>query len=347
MPNRHHRVHRLLKIISLIQTQAGWTAQRLASECGTSTRTLYRDLNALESAGVPYLHDGTASGYHMRSDFFMPPVNLTLEEALALVALGEQVGGQEQIPLLRAGAKAVTKIRSVLPVSVRDQIGQIEQHLSIHLAQAGPHDGFADVYELVRAAIARRRALRCGYESVKGGHGSRQSRDFLFKPYALLFSQRAWYTIGFHAGHRELRCLKLNRFTSCQLTTVTYDIPRGFRLSEYFGNAWRMIRGHKTYRVQLHFDAEVAENVTDTHWHPTQDIEWCEDGSITFRCTVDGLDEIVWWVLGYGPHCTVRKPKALAERVRKLVTATASRYSAPSRLTRSRRGDIRGVTPLG
>jgi len=48
-----------------------------------------------------------------------------------------------------------------------------------------------------------------------------------------------------------------------------------------------MIRGKKTYEVELHFDAEFAETVADTHWHPTQETIWQDDGSVIFRCKVD------------------------------------------------------------
>jgi len=87
-----------------------------------------------------------------------------------------------------------------------------------------------------------------------------------------------------------------------------------------------MIRGGKTYKVEIWFDPTFAETIADTHWHPTQEVQWNEDGSTLFRCTVDGLDEIVWWVLSMGPHCVVKKPKALVDRVRKHGTALLAAY---------------------
>ena len=40
-----------------------------------------------------------------------------------------------------------------------------------------------------------------------------------------------------------------------------------------------------------------------------------------------GLDEIVWWVLGMGPSCVVKRPKELATRVKELAEQVAQRYS--------------------
>ena len=55
---------------------------------------------------------------------------------------------------------------------------------------------------------------------------------------------------------------------------------------------------------------------------------WNDDQSITFRCKVDGLEEIVWWVLSMGPHCTVKKPKELIGKMKTLTAGMAAKYSA-------------------
>jgi proteasome accessory factor B len=328
----YSRIHRLLRIITLIQSDGDWSAQRLAQECKVTPRTIYRDLNMLEGAGIPYFFDEMTHGYRIRRDFFMPPVELTLDESLALVALGEHIGGREQIPLTRAAARAMGKIRSQLPASIRDELEQLDRHVVIELARSGPHEGIADVYERMRAAILRKRALTCKYESVERSlRNQRDNERFEFHPYALFFSQRAWYVLGHHAGRGEIRCLKLNRFTAIEQTTRPYAVPDDFSLDDHLGNAWRMIRGGRSYNVELVFEPAFAETIADTRWHATQKVDWQPDGSIVFRCTVDGLDEVVWWVLSMGPHCIVRKPKALADRVRKLARETLDCYEGQAR----------------
>jgi len=100
-----------------------------------------------------------------------------------------------------------------------------------------------------------------------------------------------------------------------------------------------MIRGTKTYDVELRFDAEFAETIADTRWHSTQEVDWNEDGSIGFRCRVDGLEEIVWWVLSMGPHCIVKQPTELARRVKELAEGVVKNY--PSRPTGRKAGKAR------
>lgn len=333
MPADYSRIHRLLKILTLIQSDGDWTAQRLADECSVTVRTIYRDMKMLEGAGIPYFFDTQTNGYRVRRDFFMPPVSMTLDESLALIALGEHIGDKEQIPLTRAAGRAIAKLRSQLPLSLRDELERLDGHIDIRLAKAGPFEGIADVYETVRAAMADGRVLKCRYESIDGARRDEHPEAwFEFAPYTLFFSQRAWYVLGHHDGRKEVRCLKLNRFSALEITARRYKTPKGFSVDQHLGNAWRMIRGKTSYDVELDFDAEFAETIADTHWHATQEIDWHDDGSITFRCTVDGLDEIVWWILSMGPHCVVKKPKLLADRVRQLAQGIVDAYPSAKKV---------------
>ena len=318
------RLHRILKIISLIQGQKGWNVSRLAAECGVTQRSIYRDLELLEGAGIPYFYDTEHKCYQIRRDYFMPPVDLTLDEALAMVALGEHVGGQEQIPFTKPANRAMAKIRSRLPERIRRELEGMDNHVAIKLAASISPHGISDVYEMARSAILSRRTLRCRYDSASG---TKSDESFYFRPYALFFQQRAWYVVGHHQSRKAIRSLKLNRFTDIEVTDIPYEVPRSFSLKKHLGNAWRMIRGAKSYDIELRFDVEFSETIADTHWHDTQEIDWHDDGSITFRCKVDGLEEIVWWVLSMGPHCKVNAPKELAQKVLELAEGMVKQYS--------------------
>ena len=71
------------------------------------------------------------------------------------------------------------------------------------------------------------------------------------------------------------------------------------------------MRGDRRYLVKIEFDREFGRNVADTLWHATQRITWSR-GVCVFECEVDGLDEILWWVLGYGHHARVLAPAELS-----------------------------------
>jgi predicted DNA-binding transcriptional regulator YafY len=346
------RIDRLLRMITLIQADStapsgggatsalragrGWTSKTLAAELGTTPRTVFRDLNHLREAGVPVMFDERTKRYAIAGPFFMPPVQLTLDESLSLLALCEHVAQRGQIPFLKPAARAAHKIQSQLPAELRSDLASRSANLMIRTAAAMEADGCEDVYDKMQIALAQRRMLRCKYEPVSNeGEGRRDaaqsSRDveFDFAPYALFFCVRAWYVIGRRSDRKDLRCMKLSRFSKVQPGETKYDIPAKFSLEKYLGNAWRMMRG-KDVQVELLFDKSFAETVSETHWHRTQEFETHADGSCTFTCTVSGLEEIVWWVLSMGPHCKVIKPAALAQRVKELAGATARLYEKQS-----------------
>ena len=321
------RVHRLLRIMTLIQNQDGWDAKALARECNVGERTIFRDMEMLEGAQIPYYFDEERRGYRIRSDFFMQPIELTLEEALAIVALGEHIGGpNHQMSFMQPAARAVAKIRGQLPERLRRAMEKVDHHLAIRIGHTAIEDEAEDVYMTMQQAVSEHLAVDCEYESAgKTEAGPR----FTLQPYTLFFSKRAWYVIGHHSRHDEDRCLKIARFLRAKLTDQQFAPPRGFSLSKYLGNAWWMIRGDRRYKVELRFDKEFADTIGSTHWHKTQEIEWRDDGSITFRCKVDGLEEIVWWILSMGPHCTVVQPRDLVDRVCNLAGEMLQKYQKP------------------
>ena len=87
------RIHRLLKVLMLVQGRDGWTPGKLARECGVDERTIYRDLNELEGAGIPIEFDQAAGGYRVAKEVFLPPVHLTPDEAVWSATAGQFVDG--------------------------------------------------------------------------------------------------------------------------------------------------------------------------------------------------------------------------------------------------------------
>lgn len=320
----HQTVHRLLRLILLLQQPVAGNATALAHKLGVQPRSIYRYLKILTGLGIPHYFDRQAGTYRMRKAFFLPPVHLSVTESLALISLSENLGGQEQIAMTAPAAAAIEKIRSMLPAKVQDELGDVPRHIDIQLHATGTDSkAIEDVYQTIQASLRNRRVLSCVYESLQGSSDT----AFDFHPYVLSFDQRAWYVIGYHTGRKDVRRLKLTRFAALKLTSRKYTMPRDFSLDTFRGKAWRMIRGDKLYDITIEFDAVVGETVADTNWHPTQTIDEHPDGSITFHCQVEGLNEILWWILSYGPHARVVKPQALAKLIIEKTQATAKLYT--------------------
>jgi len=311
------RLHRVLKIITLLQTRRYYNSDELARECSVSRRTIYRDINTLDAAGIPLYYDRKAGGYQIHQTCFLPPVNLTIEEALSVVLLAGELGAKGRVPLLAPAYDAATKIESNLPVGLRSIIAQTLRYMKIRGQRFARHKGLEGIYGQLRQAILHREQMDAVYISF---HEAKQIRTRL-APYWLLFHARAWYIIGYSSRHRAVRTFKLGRIKSLGPTGVRFKFPRRMTLDDYLGNAWQMIREGQIYHIKLRFAPVVAPNVAEVNWHKTQKITWHEDGAITFEVNVDGLKEIYWWILGYGDQVEVISP----QRLRNMVHGTAER----------------------
>jgi predicted DNA-binding transcriptional regulator YafY len=183
--------------------------------------------------------------------------------------------------------------------------------MEIKLAPMANLEGFDKVYMTLRKALKHRRIVVAKYNSLY----DKKIIDVELEPYTLFFSRRAWYVCGHTSLDNGIRVFKLNRFEKLEITDRRYVIPSDYSFDRFIGNAWNMIKGDKTYEVKVYFDNIVAENIADTIWHPTQKIKRNGDGGLEFTASVDGLDEVVWWIQGYGQHAKVLAPKELVTKI--------------------------------
>ena len=316
------RVYRLLRLITLLQGSRTYTAEQLSRELEVSRRTVFRDLNMLEMAHIPYYFDADSKGYRINQHFFLPPVNLTLSEALAVLMMTGRLRGAARLPLLMHGARAAAKLESVLPQPIREHVGSVIDSLSVDLGPVSRHEGLDAAFDDLTGAIAQRRVCRMSYISFQ----ERKQIQVTVHPLRLAFHSRAWYLIAHSVRHREVRTFKLGRIARLTVTPQRFTPPGRLDLDDYFGQAWSMIPEGRLYDVHLRFTPKVAGNVAEVLWHRSQEVSWLDDGSLDFRVRVDGLGEITWWVLGYGDQVEALAPPDLRDRVAGIAASVAARY---------------------
>ena len=113
-------IHRLFRLIVQIQGSPNLNPKRLAELCDLTVRTIQRDIAILKECGIPLsFTTKKTGGYAIRRDFFLQPVDLTLQEAMAVLMLADRVGGStSQIPHLAQAGKAAEKLLAILPLVV-------------------------------------------------------------------------------------------------------------------------------------------------------------------------------------------------------------------------------------
>jgi predicted DNA-binding transcriptional regulator YafY len=294
----------------LIQSRGRWNARAIAAELDCSERTVYRDLDVLELAGVPWSFDAGARCYRVRPDFRFPALNLTEEELLGQAAASAITAG----PGLTVGAGAKATARKLAAASP-DEVGKLlhdaEQVIAVLDLKLADHSRHQDILRTVQGALVRRKQLVGQYETPYQG----RARQLRLHPFRLCLINQAWYLIAKPADGVQPRTYRVTRFKMLRMVDAAADVPDVFDLRQYFGDAWAVYRGERSYDVEVAFTKEAAPLVTETAWHHTQTISRHQDGSVTLGFRVDGLNEIVHWVLGWSGRARVVRPAELRTMV--------------------------------
>jgi predicted DNA-binding transcriptional regulator YafY len=306
----------------MLQSGPGKNASALAKAFNVGRRTIFRDLQALRDAGLPLEYDAKTERYYVSPSWAMPPSKLTDDEAFALIGLATEFGRNKALPFYDAAHNGAVKLERTLPKSLRRGLCRKTQVITIRPGSLTEELGSkASVYQQLVAAISLRRAVKITYGSLTEW----ATIDTKLRPYRLLFTRHCWYVLGLSSLHREVRTFNVVRIQSIENLDEKYSIPQSFDLDRHFGNAWFMIPGHgRESHVIVRFKHLVAQNVAEVQWHKSQRTHFFADGSLEFHVTVSRLEEISWWILGYGDQAEVIQPA----RLRRIVCQRAKNMVA-------------------
>ncbi|GAB3884625.1 helix-turn-helix transcriptional regulator [Spirosoma agri] len=310
--NETNRLSRLVSLLTLLQTKRTVTAGELANRFSVSTRTIYRDIRTLESAGIPVVtQDG--KGYAMLDGYRLPPVMFTREEAIALLT-AEKMTAQltDAITAQRFGT-AMDKLRAVLKRADRDHLETITPHIQV-LAPTGQPDP-PNAYQQLMAAATARRVVHLHYWSADSGLPT--TRDI--EPIGLYLSQQ-WHVVAYCRLRQAFRDFRLDRIQQLAVRDEVF-VARPETLQHYWEK--EASRQGKD-KVVIHVQAAAvlpasAQHLQDTkhHYGWTHD-QSLSDGVVEMTFLVGSLPYMAAWLLPYAGAVTIREPHALREHLREL-----------------------------
>jgi predicted DNA-binding transcriptional regulator YafY len=122
---------------------------------------------------------------------------------------------------------------------------------------------------------------------------------------------------------KDIRNFKISRIKELNMSNKRFFEDNEFDIGEHFGRVWSIAPENKIYNVKLRFTAIVAFDVAAVQWHRTQKVTFEDDGSVILEFRVDGLNEIIWWILSYGDRVQVLAPKILREKITEIAQHVA------------------------
>ncbi len=308
---KRSRISRIMQILTALQTGKSYTVSDLSKMFGISRRTTFRDLKELQATGVPYHYDTKADGYVIEPEYFLPPVDLDPQEAVSLLLLAHKVSKEIQLPFKSSALLAALKIENNLPTEVKQYCNAALRNISIKVEHQEKGYVLDQIFRQLLGAILKKRIVNIRY------YLPRDHKNIVtdLSPYHLIYNEHAWHVLGKSSFHEEVRPFRLNQIKELNKLDKCFIEDERFDVSEYIGRAWAMIPEGRLYNVKLRFLPEVAPSVAEVQWHSTQKVTFEDDGCAIIQFRVDGLSEIIWWILSYGDQVQVLAPRALRQRI--------------------------------
>src|SRR3954468_18633 len=125
-----NRIDRLAAIVIQLQSRRMVKAQDLAEKFSITLRTVYRDIHALQEAGVPVIGEA-GSGYRLMEGYKLPPVLFNQDEASALLTAAKLMQTMSDEPSFKHFSSALDKIKAVLRTTEKDHIADIDEHVAV------------------------------------------------------------------------------------------------------------------------------------------------------------------------------------------------------------------------
>ncbi|HEY7023800.1 MAG TPA: WYL domain-containing protein [Candidatus Limnocylindrales bacterium] len=313
---------RYLRIAMLLSDHPdGLSAQDLADRIGVSKRTVYRDLDSMDSdAGLPIWQDG--GRYGLESGAFLPPLALTLHEATTLflaARLLAKVSDEHDTELIGA----LVKIAQILPPVLA---AHIEATVDV-FSRTPPNPRFTNVFRVLAEGWAKQRIVEIEYDAgvYDSSKGSRKAKvhPLAIEPSALT---HALYLLAWDESRKARRTFKVERILTASLTPSTFEPVEGYSAAAELARAWDVMADEELLSVVIRFAPAVAKRAAETRWHPSQETELQTDGSMLWRATVAGLREIRIWIMGWGADCEVLEPAVLRDDVATELSRAAALY---------------------
>lgn len=224
--NDTKRLSRLTAILTQLQTKRLLTASELANKFLVSNRTIYRDIKALEQAGVPILTE-EGKGYTLMEGYRIPPVMFTESEANALITAEQLILKNKDASFVKEYSEAIHKIKSVLRNSTKDKANLLSERIVFR--QNANNDRTSNYLSTLQLALTNFSLVKIKYHSPD----TNQTTERTIEPFAIYSTQENWLLIAFCLLRKDFRAFRLDRIQA--LTTLTQQFePHKMTLQEYF-----------------------------------------------------------------------------------------------------------------
>ena len=323
---RNQEVIRQWKVLHALESSRhGVAIDALADDLAVTTRTIRRDLAALQEAGFPLYDERDDDGRaRWRLDGQVLKgleTGFTLAELCALYMSRNMLEAVAGTPFQRDLTLAFARLEKMLSPRMRQFLDRLPHVLA---AKPGPRARGAGaspaIVERLLEATLHSRVARMKYHSVSSG----RMKDYLIHPYRLAFAQGGLYLLAYVPDYQDVRTFAVDRIASVSLEKQTFTPSRAIP-DDVFGNSLGVNTGPPSH-VEIAFDKRVTPYVRARVWHPSQTLRDAADGGVLLTLEVCNDPALRSWILGWGASARVLAPASLAADIRADLHSASAQY---------------------
>jgi len=307
----------------------GVTIDELAALCAVTTRTIRRDLQALQESGFPLYDDKTNDDGRTRwrvngQAFRGLSAGLTVSELCALYFSRTLLESLSGTPFRDDVESAFEKLATVLTPHMRQFLDQLPRVIATKPDPLRRLENPRQQQFIARAleATLHLRQANLTYHSKS----SERTKTYLVHPYRLAYASGGLYLLAYVPEYREVRTFAVERIHDISLLeerfTPIEDLP-----DTAFPHSLGVHSGPPE-RVQIVFEQPVVDYVRAREWHPSQQVHETATGGVTMTLDVCLDRALQSWILSFGPFARVVAPEALARQIAEQFAEATARYAS-------------------
>lgn len=225
LDNDTKRLSRLIAILTKLQTKRMLTATELSKKFSVSVRTIYRDMKALEQAGVP-LETIDGKGYALVEGYRIPPVMFTENQANALILAEQLVLKSKDKSFIQDYSEATEKIKAVLKHNMKEKVNLLSERTMFkgYTEQATNSHYLSDLqYALTNFYLSK--IIYTNEKQIR--------TERLIEPFALLSTNESWLLVAWCRLRKTFRYFRLDRISQLNVLDEKFK-PHDMTLQMYF-----------------------------------------------------------------------------------------------------------------
>ena len=314
-----NRIDRISAILIQLQSKKVVKAQEIANRFDISLRTVYRDIRALEEAGIP-LGSEAGIGYFLAEGFHLPPVMFTKDEAGSLLLAEKLVEKMTDPSIDRNFKSAMYKIKSVLNAGDKDYLDNLDTFINISYFTPKVSTDFPNNFmSEIQNAIANKYIINIEYMSISKD----EITNRMIEPVGICYYGTNWHLIGFCTLRNEYRDFRIDRIKTLRNTGNYFSKQKKKSINDYFELLTNEV---KLEKVIVKFNKNIIKNLEQQKYYFGYVEEKKSGNFIEMTFLITPLDYIAKWLLSYGNNVQVVYPSGLRTIMNTLVKDLYSHY---------------------